>query len=207
MSHFLRFATRFAIAGLASGMIAAALTACLVADRSTAERLPSRDHGTPVRAIDLAAITEATDQREGSTQGASEAAKSRNLRRYAPIPARVSGRRNRLVTRSKVETQGALLFGLPATRRLVKRSRVAAFFPCGLAHPARTDLPSLQGRLLSSLLSYLQHRNFLGQKAKAVPSVWRKYDQRNQRWYATLTGEISIVSDRRRQTPKESKLT
>lgn len=166
MSHFLRFATRFAIAGLASGMIAAALTACLVADRSTAERLPSRDHGTPVRAIDLAAITEATDQREGSTQGASEAAKSRNLRRYAPIPARVSGRRNRLVTRSMVETQGALLFGLPATRRLAKRSRVAAFFPCGLAHPARVNPPSLLGRLLSSLYSYVRHRNFLGHNRK-----------------------------------------
>lgn len=158
MSHFLRFATRFSIAGLASGMIAAALTACLMADRSTAERLPSRGHRTPVRAVDLAAITEATDQREGSTQGASEAAKSRNLRRYARIPARVSGRRNRLVTRSKVETQGDLLFGLPATRRLAKRSRVAAFFPCGLAHPARVNLPSLLGRLLSSLHSYVRHR-------------------------------------------------
>ena len=129
MSHFLQFASRIAIATLASGMIAAALTACLMADRSTAERLPSCGHGTPVRAIDLAAITEATDQCQDSTQGASEAAKSRNLRRYARIPARVSGRGNRLVTRSKVETQGDLLFGLPATRRLAKRSRVAASFP------------------------------------------------------------------------------
>lgn len=129
MSHFLQFASRFAIVGLASGMIAAALTACLMADRSAAERLPPCDPRALVRAVDLAAITEATDQCEDSTKGASEAAQSRDLRRHTRIPTRLSGRGNRLVTRSKVETQGALLFALPATRRLAKRSRVAAFFP------------------------------------------------------------------------------
>lgn len=158
MSHFLQFASRFAIATLASSVTAAALLACLMADRSAAERLPSRGHRTPVRAVDLAAITEATDQRQDTTKGASKAAKSRNLRRYARIPARVSGRRNRLVTRSKVETQGDLLFGLPATRRLAKRESSRCLFPCGLAHPARVNLPSLLGRLLSSLHSCVRHR-------------------------------------------------
>ncbi len=129
MSHFLQFASRFAIVGLASGMTAAALTACLMADRSAAERLPPCALRALVRAVDLAAITEAKDQCEDSTKGASEAAQSRNLRRHTRILTRVSGRGNRLVTRSKVETQGALLFALPATRRLVKRSRVAAFLP------------------------------------------------------------------------------
>ena len=86
MSHFLQFASRFAIVGLASGMIAAALTACLMADRSAAERLPPCDLRALVRAVDLAAITEATDQRQDSTKGASEAAQSRNLRQHARIP-------------------------------------------------------------------------------------------------------------------------
>ncbi len=86
MSHFLQFASRFAIASLASGMIAAALTACLMADRSAAERLPPCSHRTLMRAVDLAAITEATDQRQDSTKGASEAAQSRNLRQHARIP-------------------------------------------------------------------------------------------------------------------------
>jgi len=73
-----------------------------MADRSAAERLPPCDLRALVRAVDLAAITEATDQCEDSTQGASEAAQSRNLRRHTRIPTRVSGRGNRPVTRSKI---------------------------------------------------------------------------------------------------------
>ena len=150
MSHFLQFASRFAIASLASGMIAAALLASLMADRSAAERLPPCDLRALVRAIDLAAITEATDQRENSTKCATEAAQSRNLRSHVRIPTRMSGRGSRHVTRSKVETQGALLFSLSATQRLAQKSRVTAFFPCGLAHPGRTNPPSLLNRPLRS---------------------------------------------------------
>lgn len=73
-------------------------------------------------------------------------------------------------------------FRSPSDSTLGQKESSRCLFLCGLAHPARTNPPSLLDPLLSSLPRYVRHRNFLGHKSKAVPSVWRKYDQRNQRW-------------------------
>lgn len=57
-------------------------------------------------------------------------------------------------------------FRSPSDSTLGQKESSRCLFPCGLAHPAHVNPPSLLGRLLSSLHSYVRHRNFLGHNQK-----------------------------------------
>ena len=136
MSHLFVPASRFAIAGLVSGMpTQAALTACLVADRSGGED-PSRDHGN-TRARSRSGRDHRSDR---PTPGTPQ--RAHRKRRRAEIPSLCA---NPLRECLDAEIGFDKVQGGDAGDLLSDSQRLDAWskessrclFPCGLAHPAR----------------------------------------------------------------------
>ena len=96
---------------------------------------PLRGHRTPVRAVDLAAITEATDQRQDSTKGRIESGEEPKSPSLRANPCASVWTQKSACDKVQGGDAGDLLFGLPATRRLAKGVESLPF-------PLRSSTPS-----------------------------------------------------------------